>query len=70
MARPKKKKRFDIRKLSKTFWVIYFDGVMIGHVTVGSEWNYYFAVATNTVRQDGFTSMSNAVISLFQNLLE
>jgi hypothetical protein len=69
MVRPKKLKRFERVCMSKNYWLVYDDGQLIGHVTVGSNRNYYYCNIKGNVLQENLPNMATAYQS-FTSLRE
>jgi hypothetical protein len=55
--------------MSKNYWLVYDDGQLIGHVTVGSNRNYYYCNIKGIVVLENLPNMAAAYQS-FINLRE
>jgi len=65
MARPKKKVRFKIIKVSRSYWMLYDRDRIRGYISRGGGYNVYFADTNHKWLGAGFTSMRKAT-EIFQ----
>jgi hypothetical protein len=60
MVRPKKFIRFTRVCVSRNYWVVYDNGRLMGHVPVGSNWNFYYCNTKRIVIRENFPNMQAA----------
>jgi hypothetical protein len=63
-------KRFDVDKLTHTFWEVFDDCKLVGYVSCGTAHNFYFTGANQIVIKEGFSSMQAAYEAFVNHLME
>jgi len=53
-------KRFDVDKLTNTYWEVFDDCKLVAYVTCGTAHNFYFTGANRIAIKEGFPSMQAA----------